>query len=241
MIKLKQTASTQQLEVTLSGDVTANDYQSVLAPGIAAALEENDCVRLLVTVEDDVSYDFGAAWSDLKLGLSHWRGFDRVAVVSNLDWVSNSIAVVAPFAPCPVQKFKLAEVEDARRWLRESLGALHLQDLGEHLIHIQLMGKLDPENYESRLEDINELLKGADGCKLLLDLREFEGWEGLSALSAHLHFALGHAPNFEKIAIVGNHAWQRMAERVGKRILRKEVKFFEQDHFDDARNWLLAA
>lgn len=148
--------------------------------------------------------------------------------------------MVAPFAPCPVQKFKLAEIEDARRWLRETLGALHQQDLGGHLIHIQLMGKLDPESSESRLEDINELLKGADDCKLLLDLREFEGWEGLSARSAHLHFALGHAPNFGKAATVDNHAWQRMAVRVGKRILGIEVKFFEQDQFDDARNWLLA-
>lgn len=238
MIKLKQTNDPQQLEVTLSGEVSASDYEEVLTPGIVEALQDNDCIRLLVIVEDDVSYEFGAAWSDLRLGLSHWRGFDRIAVVTELNWVASTVGVVAPFAPCPMQVFQRVELEDARRWLRESLGTMHIQKLDNGVLHIQLLGKLEPAIYETKNEEFNDSLIGLNEFKLLLDLREFDGWEGLSALFAHLNFVREHVARLQKIAIVGNSAWQKMAERIGKRILGLEACFFDKERFDDAKAWL---
>lgn len=238
MIKLEKNKDSQQLEITLSGNVSAHDYEAVLTPGIVEALSEHDYIRLLVRCEDDLSYDFGAAWSDLKLGLSHWRGFDRVAVVTQLGWVRATIGVIAPLAPCPVSIFDPSEQEDARRWLRESLGSIHIQELNPGVLHIQLMGKLDPEIYESKDEDIYAHLRGLDQFNLLLDLREFQGWEGLTAIHAHFGLIREHTGMVNKVAIVGNRSWQKIAERFGKRIVGVDAQFFDGDEFDKATKWV---
>lgn len=238
MIQLEKFKDSNQLEVTLSGKVSAHDYETVLTPGIVEALCEHDYIRLLVRCEDDLSYDFGGAWSDLKLGLSHWHGFDRVAVVTQLGWVRATVSVIAPFTPCPVRTFDPSEQEDARRWLRESLGSIHIQELSPGVLHIGLMGKLDPEIYRNKDEDINSHLKDLDHFNLLLDLREFQGWEGLSSVSAHLSLIREHSAKLRKVSIVGNSSWQKMAERFGKRIGGVDSQFFDGDHFDDAVEWV---
>ncbi len=45
--------------------------------------------------------------------------------------------------PGPVQIFDQDEVDEARRWLSGSLGSFHVKDLGDGVLHVQLMGKLD--------------------------------------------------------------------------------------------------
>jgi hypothetical protein len=45
----------------------------------------------------------------------------------------------------------------------------------------------------------------------VLDLREFDGWAGLSALGDHLSLVREHYRVPERIAIVGDKAWQKMA------------------------------
>ncbi|MEH6834892.1 MULTISPECIES: STAS/SEC14 domain-containing protein [Falsihalocynthiibacter] len=238
MIQLIDSGSSDQLEVRFSGLVTASDYESVLVPAIEEALRENDHVRMLAVLDEDVSYDVGGAWSDLKLGLSHWRGFDRIAVVAGRGWMRSAMGAFAPLAPCPVQMFDPSESDTARRWLRESLGAMHIRDLGGNAFQLQLLGKLDPASYANTAADLDARTRGLDRFCLLLDLREFDGWEGISALSAHLGFARAHAPMVQKLALVGNSAWQRLAERIGGTFLEAETRFFEGADFEAAKDWL---
>ncbi|MGI9365391.1 MAG: STAS/SEC14 domain-containing protein [Rhizobiaceae bacterium] len=238
MIKFEKIDDSGQLEITMSGEVSAHDYETVLTPGIADALSEHDYIRLLVRCEEDLSYDPGGAWADLKLGLSHWRGFDRVAIVTQLGWVRTTVGMVAPFAPCPVKIFDPSEQEDARRWLSESLGSIHIEELNPGVLHVSLMGKLDPEIYESKNEDINVRLRGLDHFNLLLDLREFQGWAGLSSIYAHLNLIREHSGKLKKVSIVGNSSWQKVAGRIGKMIVGVDAQFFDGDHFADAVDWI---
>jgi len=241
MITVKTYSDGALIEVALSGEITSADYATTLVPAIEAALADHDAVRMLVVMTEGFQgYDLGAAWSDTKLGLSHWRGFDRVAVVADQKWVQTSVRLAAPILPCPVQVFDLAELEEARRWIRQSLGSIHVIDLGGPCVQIRLMGKLDPEEYKQAETDLDVLLQGRSGFRLLIDLTEFDGWQGLSALGAHFRLARNHIGVLDRAAIVGDKAWQQVAQRVGGHVLGTRTQYFPSDQLDEAKIWLAA-
>lgn len=241
MITVHTDSEGAQIEVELSGEVTSADYSETLVPAIEAALAEHDSVRLLAIVQPEFKgYDLGAAWSDTKLGLSHWRGFDRIAVAADQSWVQTSIRLAAPILPCPVHVFELSEVEAARRWMRESLGAIHVTDLGGPCVQISLMGKLDPEEYKQAELDLDAVLASKDGFRLLIDLREFDGWQGLTAMAAHFRLARGHIGMLDRAAIVGDKAWQHLAQRIASHVLGARTQFFPSEEFENAKSWLAA-
>ncbi len=241
MITVHTNSDGALIEVELSGEVTSADYSETLVPAIEAALVEHEAVRLLVIVQPEFKgYDLGAAWSDTKLGLSHWRGFDRIAVVADQGWVQTSIRLAAPILPCPTQVFEMAELEAARRWMRESLGSIHVTDLGGPCVQISLLGKLDPDEYSKAEEALDAVLQGRESFRLLIDLREFDGWQGLSALAAHFRLARNHIRLLDRAAIVGDAAWQHIAQRVARHILGVRTQFFPSAEMENAKSWLTA-
>ncbi len=241
MITVHKNSDGSLIEVELSGEVTSTDYATTLVPAIEAALEDHDSVRLLVIVGDEFKgYDLGAAWSDTKLGLSHWRGFDRVGVAADQGWVQTSIRLAAPIMPCPVQVFGMDELESARRWMRESLGAIHVTDLGGPCVQLSLMGKLDPDEFTQAESDLDAILHDKDGFRLLIDLREFDGWQGLTALAAHFRLAVGHIGLLDRAAIVGDKTWQKVAQRMASHILGTRTQFFPAEDYESAKSWLAA-
>ena len=78
------------------------------------------------------------------------------------------------------------------------------------------------------------------GLRLLLDLREFDGWQSVSALGAHLNIARIHAGTAQRISLVGDRAWQHMAERAANKVLSAETEFFEAKQYGAAKTWLTA-
>ncbi len=240
MIKMSDTGTAGQLEMRMSGTISSEDYEYVLTPALEAALTEVDAVRLLIVVSGDVNFEVGAVWADMKLGLSHWRGFDRLAVCAAPGWIANSFRAFAPFMPCPVQVFDLKDEDAARRWLRESLGAIHLRTLGGPAVQIELIGKVSPEDYAIAQGDLDAKLREMNGFRLLLDLREFDGWQGLSAMAAHMSLARCHVGMLDKAAIVGDRAWQKMAQKIGAQFVGAETRFFDAENFETAKSWLIS-
>ncbi|WP_170472892.1 STAS/SEC14 domain-containing protein [Ruegeria arenilitoris] len=241
MITVQTNSDGTLIEVELSGEVTSADYTNTLVPAIEAALADHDSVRLLAIVTPEFKgYDLGAAWSDTKLGLSHWRGFDRIGVVADQGWVQTSIRLAAPILPCPVQVFSMEELEAARRWMRESLGSIHVTDLSGPCVQISLLGKLDPDEYKQAQSDLDALLSGKEGFRLLIDLREFDGWQGLTALAAHFRLAAGHIGMLDRAAIVGDKAWQKLAQRTASHLLGTRTQYFPSAEIESAKTWLAA-
>lgn len=242
MIDILTTSASDLIEIRLSGQITQPEYDAVIVPAIEKGLADHDRLRVLVLVDPGFTgVDMGAAWSDTKMGLSHWRGFDRIAVATDIGWMKVAVRAMAPVFPCPVQVFGATALDDARLWLRESLGTIHVTELGGAAVQIQLLGKLDPEAFARAQDGLSAHMRAHDGLRLLLDLREFDGWQGLSALAAHLQVARANVGAAERIALVGDKTWQRMAERVAARILDAETRFFEAGQFDAAKAWLTAA
>lgn len=59
-----------------------------------------------------------AVWDGLKMS-RHIGDFERMAIVSDRDWIRRFTGVLSAVAPMPVRYFSLAEVDSGWRWLSE--------------------------------------------------------------------------------------------------------------------------
>lgn len=227
------------MEIHLTGKLTAPDYHDILAPALDQALTEHHRLRMLVHIGPGFDgFTPGAAWADMRLGLRHWTGFDRIAVVTGSDWIENAVKVMGFALPGPVETFDLDELDEARRWLTESLGSIHVTALDNGVLHVQLMGKLDAEAYERAEDDLDAYVREHGAFKLLLDLREFDGWQGLAALGDHFKLVRDHHHIPTRVAIVGDEGWQKLAQKVLRRFISAESRYFDESRFHEAKQYL---
>lgn len=102
------------------GEVTARDYEERLIPLVRKIEERHGKLRLLMQLGPDFeSYTAGAMWDDARLGLTHWRSFERVAVVSDIGWVTRGVKMFAPLMPGEVAVFPNDAMEAATAWISE--------------------------------------------------------------------------------------------------------------------------
>jgi hypothetical protein len=99
-----------------SGNVSEEDYRDVLVPTINAAMEQGK-VRLLYVLEDEAGYKPGAVWADTKMWFKNLKGWERVAIVSDADWLENAVKAFGWLMPGEVKVFESDDVRDAKQWL----------------------------------------------------------------------------------------------------------------------------
>jgi hypothetical protein len=139
--------------------------------------------------------------------------------------------------PYPVQLFNIDQLDEARRWLEEALGSIHLSIDGD-IVTVQLLGKLEPSAYESINAEMDNVMSKTEHVRLLLDLREFDGWSGLAALGNHLSLIREHRHIPERIAVVGDKAWQHLAEKIMSRFVNARAQFFDAEDYEGANAWI---
>jgi hypothetical protein len=226
------------LEVRIAGTLSADDYRDTLTPALDEAIGEHDRIRLLLRVGADFKgFTARAALADAKLGLRHWTGFERIAVVTDTDWIENMVQVLGFAMPGAVETFELDELDEARRWLTESLGSLQMQELGDGILELRLLGKLDSAAYARAEDNLDAFVRDHGRFKLLLDLREFDGWQGLAALGDHLKLVREHRHLPTRVAVVGDESWHKLARRLMRHFISAETRYFDDD-ITAARSWL---
>jgi SpoIIAA-like len=106
------------LGIKASDEVTAEDYKKVLVPAVETALKAEGKLRLLYVFDADVTgMSAGAAWQDSKVGLGHYNRWERVAVVTNRDWLRHSVDIFGHLMPGELKAFPTDEEAEARTWV----------------------------------------------------------------------------------------------------------------------------
>ena len=104
--------------VRAEGDITAEDYRTVLHPAIDRATASGGKARLLYALGPEFTgFEGGAIWEDAKMGFQHLTSFERIAVVTDVDWVQRSIHLFGVFIPSTVRVFQNTELETAKSWI----------------------------------------------------------------------------------------------------------------------------
>jgi hypothetical protein len=104
----------------LAGKVDHDEYFRILEP-VRERLERGEKVSFLVeTAPDFQGLDLAALWEDVKqapsIGLKHRSSWERMALVTDKDWMRNAIAAVGWLVPGEIRVFEPGELEDAKAW-----------------------------------------------------------------------------------------------------------------------------
>ena len=108
------------LGFTAEGTVTADDYESIIVPAVEELIARTGKARFLYVLGDDFSgFEAAAMWDDTKLGLKHVAEWERMALVSDVEWIRAAVKIFAFAIPGHVRVFHNRELTEATRWVAE--------------------------------------------------------------------------------------------------------------------------
>ncbi len=120
MIEIVPSLKDNVLAVKAVGKVTGEDYSQVLIPAVEERLNKYDKIRFIYDLGRDFQgFTAGALWDDALVGFRHLTAFEKIAVVSDEEWITAAVRFFALFIPCPVKIFRTGEMSTAQLWINE--------------------------------------------------------------------------------------------------------------------------
>lgn len=105
-------------------------------------------------------------------------------------------------------------------------------------VAVRASGKLTHEDYQNFLPQLQAQMQAFDKVSILFELDNFSGWEVDAALD-DFSFGMSHLAGFERIAIVGDKAWEYWMTIMAKPFLGQgEIQYFNRENLQDAWDWL---
>ena len=103
-----------------TGQVTGDDYESVIVPTIDSKLQTHEKLRLLYHLGPEFKrFTTTALWDDAKVGMHHLTAFERVAIVSDVGWINTMAKGIGLAMPTKLRTFANDDLEAAKRWIAE--------------------------------------------------------------------------------------------------------------------------
>ena len=224
------------------GEVTADDYRSTVVPAIEEKLTRFGKVRLLYVLGKDFEgYSGRAAWEDAKVGMKHLTSFERIAVVTDVDWVERTVKAFGFAFPGEVRVFDDDDLEEARHWISEppSKGHLSFELIeDEGILVLEPKGELEAADFERLSMEVDPYIERTGALNGLMIVAEhFPGWDDFSALSSHLRFVRDHRNKIRRVALVTDDRLVSAIPRIASRFLDAEFRAFPMSARDEALLW----
>jgi SpoIIAA-like len=99
-----------------TGKIAAEDYRDVVLPALEQAAQAGD-IRFLIVISDFDGISGGALWQDLKIGVEHLHGWKRIALVTDIAWMSHLTDLFGWMTPGETKTFRLDERDQAVEWV----------------------------------------------------------------------------------------------------------------------------
>ena len=117
MMELMKGLPDNVIGIVGSGNITSEDYDTVLIPAIHEKLKKYKKIRILYQLDKNyVHYELGAFLEDAKVTW-HTFSFEKVAVVSDVHWINDSVNIFKFIIPVQVKVFGNNELEKAKEWI----------------------------------------------------------------------------------------------------------------------------
>ena len=107
----------------VSGRLAREDYADALVPPLRKAVDAGERLRVLYAIGPQLNMEPGAVLEDLKLevdlGIRHREAWERIAVVTDIDWLWRAFGLFSWMVPGEMRMFHESELEQAKSWLAE--------------------------------------------------------------------------------------------------------------------------
>jgi hypothetical protein len=118
MIEIMSGLPEHVLGFTAKGKVTGADYASVLIPAIEEKLKKHQKISLLYHLGNDCTgFEIEAMWDDTKIGIKHFTSWQKIAVVTDADWIRRATKAFGFVMPGHVRVFTNDQLAKSREWV----------------------------------------------------------------------------------------------------------------------------
>ena len=111
------------------------------------------------------------------------------------------------------------------------------EELDGKILNVQTSGKLAKEDYERFVPEFEKLIAQHGKIRVLFQMDDFHGWSA-TALWEDIKLDYQHFSDIERIAMVGNKAWQEGMSFFCKPFSTAEIRYFGHHEIDRAREWV---
>lgn len=112
-------------------------------------------------------------------------------------------------------------------------------EINQHgsLLEITVSGTLTAETYDLLGERIGTIIHEHAPIRLLFIMTDFHGWT-VPGMWKDLVFDIKHRHDIDRVALVGDRAWQHGMAFLCRPLLSAQLRYFDIDRIEDARTWL---
>lgn len=115
--------------------------------------------------------------------------------------------------------------------------ALTIDDSNPAYLAIQLGGKLTAADYDEFVPKVEAIVKDQGSIRILMTMHDFHGWD-LAAAWQDTKFGARHFRDIERLAMVGESAWQHGMAVFCKPFTGAKIRYFDTAEAADAEAWI---
>jgi hypothetical protein len=112
-----------------------------------------------------------------------------------------------------------------------------LSELPAKVVGFELSGKLHDEDYQKFVPLVDAAIAKEGKVRILAQFHDFHGWD-LHALWDDIKFSTTHCTKIERIALVGDKAWEKWMAKVCKPFTMAKIRYFDVAEADAAKKWI---
>ena len=110
----------------------------------------------------------------------------------------------------------------------------------DRVLSFRLSGLLHHDDYKAFVPVIDAAIARDGRVRLLAQFEDFRGWDA-HALWDDIKFATTHCTKLDRIALVGERAWEKWMALVCKPFTMARVRYFDANDVEAAKAWLAEA
>jgi hypothetical protein len=106
------------------GKVEDDDFERAVEPVLRGEIAAGRKIRLLYLLGPELrEYEGDTLAEEMKFAARHPTQYERVAVVSDEDWLRPAIKTLSVLLPGEAKAFPVRQLDEAKKWLAEGLEA----------------------------------------------------------------------------------------------------------------------
>ncbi len=115
-----------------------------------------------------------------------------------------------------------------------------LSGMPGNVLGFKMSGKLHDEDYKLFVPMVDKAIAEEGKVRILAEFHDFHGWDA-HALWDDIKFSTTHCTKIERIALVGDKAWEKGMATVCKPFTMAKIRYFDAHETDAAKAWLAEA
>jgi hypothetical protein len=108
---------------------------------------------------------------------------------------------------------------------------------GGKILEVTVTGQLEHGDYERFVPVFERLTNQHGKLRVLFHMIDFHGWQP-AALADDIKFDVEHFADIERLAFVGDKAWEKGMSIICRPFTSATIRYFDRSEIEDARAWL---